>query len=65
MQNIQIPKIPVQELFYLRQLTVSVFCITNIKANTSSLYIYDEGEEKKGQMKFIPCLMIIFSTVVT
>lgn len=47
MENIQIPKIPVYELFYLRQLTVSVFCVTNIKTNTSSVYIYHEGEGKK------------------
>lgn len=48
MQNVQLPKIPVQELFYLRQLTVSVFCITDIKAKKSSIYLYHEGEGKKG-----------------
>ena len=31
MQNLQLPKIPVQEIFYLRQLTVNVFCIYNTK----------------------------------
>lgn len=29
MQNISSPKIPVQEIFYLRQLTVNVFCVYN------------------------------------
>ncbi|PSN43920.1 hypothetical protein C0J52_03660 [Blattella germanica] len=48
MQNLSLPKIPVQELFYLRQLTVNVFCITNIKTNKSSLYIYHEGNGRKG-----------------
>lgn len=48
MQNISLPKVPVQELFYLRQLTVNVFAISNIKANTSFLYVYHEGEGRKG-----------------
>ncbi|PSN53156.1 hypothetical protein C0J52_06268 [Blattella germanica] len=48
MQNLSLPKIPVQELFYLRQLTVNVFFITNIKTNKSSLYIYHEGNGRKG-----------------
>ncbi|CAG9814596.1 unnamed protein product [Phaedon cochleariae] len=48
MQNISLPKVPVQELFYLRQLTVNVFAISNIKAKTSFLYVYHEGEGRKG-----------------
>lgn len=48
MQNISLPKVPVQELFYLRQLTVNVFGICNIKDKTSLLYVYHEGEGKKG-----------------
>ena len=48
MQNISLPKVPVVELFYLRQLTVNVFCITNIKNKTSSIYLYHEGEASKS-----------------
>lgn len=48
MQNVHIPKIPVQEMFYLRQLTISVFCITDIKGKISQIYVYHEGEGKKG-----------------
>ncbi|PSN43280.1 hypothetical protein C0J52_19993 [Blattella germanica] len=35
-------------LFYYRQLTVNVFCITNLKDNSSKLYIYHEGTCRKG-----------------
>lgn len=47
MQNIQMPKTPVGEVFYYQQLTVSVFCIHNIKENTATMYTYHEGEAKK------------------
>ncbi|KAI4468070.1 dna-directed rna polymerases i ii and iii subunit rpabc2 [Holotrichia oblita] len=48
MQNLQLPKIPVQDLFYLRQLTVSVFCIHNIKTDEVVYFIHHEGNAKKG-----------------
>ncbi|KAJ8869473.1 hypothetical protein PR048_028464 [Dryococelus australis] len=48
MQNIILPKVPVQELFYLHQLTVSVFCITDIKAITSAFNVYHEGKGRKS-----------------
>lgn len=48
MQNILLPQIPVQETFYLRQLTVNIFCIHNIKQNTAKIYIYHEGTANKG-----------------
>lgn len=47
MQNVQLPKTPVGEIFYYQQLTVSVFCIHNIKENTAKMYIYHEGQGKK------------------
>nr|CAI5865121.1 unnamed protein product [Callosobruchus analis] len=47
MQNIQLPKTPVGDVFYYQQLTVSVFCIHNIKDNKAKMYIYHEGEAKK------------------
>lgn len=48
MQNLQLPHIPVQETFYLRQLCVYVFCLYDIKKNKAKLYIYHEGQAKKG-----------------
>lgn len=43
MQNLELPRIPVQETFYLRQLTVNVCCIHNLKNNTATFIVYHEG----------------------
>lgn len=48
MQNVDLPKIPMQEVFYLRQLTLQVFCIYNTKTKQSHFYLYHEGQAKKG-----------------
>ncbi|XP_039275957.1 uncharacterized protein LOC111056390 [Nilaparvata lugens] len=47
MQNLSIPQIPVQQTFYLRQITVNVFSIHNIKQRTAKVYVYHEGEANK------------------
>lgn len=48
MQNLQLPVIPIQETFYLRQLTVNVFGINNLGKNKARFYTYHEGLAKKG-----------------
>lgn len=48
MQNLCLPSIPVQDTFYLHQLTVNVFNIHNLKSGQSFFYIYHEGLGKKG-----------------
>lgn len=48
MQNLQLPVIPVQEVFYMRQLTYNVFNIHNIGQNKATYYTYHEGIAKKG-----------------
>lgn len=48
MQNISLPNIPVQETFYLRQLTVNVCCIHNLKNNSATFVVYHEGIAGKG-----------------
>lgn len=48
MQNLDLPRIPVQETFYLRQLTVNVFCIHNLKDNQATFLVYHEGVGGKG-----------------
>lgn len=48
MMCVQLPDIPVQDIFYYRQLTVNMFCITNLKDNSSKLYVYHEGICHKG-----------------
>lgn len=37
---LQFPDITLQDIFYYRQLTVYVFCITDLKTNDPKLYIY-------------------------
>lgn len=48
MQNLPLPKIPVQEVFYYRQLWVYEFCIHDMKNNKAFLYSYQEGQALKG-----------------
>ena len=62
MQNISLPKIPVQELFYLRQLTVSVFSIHDVKRNVATLYLYHEGQARKSPNKTCSFLLHYLST---
>lgn len=48
MQNFALPHLRIQDTFYLRQLTVSVFGIHNIKTGKARYYIYHEGTCSKG-----------------
>lgn len=48
MQNVHLPEVPVQELFYLTQLTVNIFGIHNCKTDKAFFYIYHEGIASKG-----------------
>lgn len=48
MQNVPLPIIPVQDLFYLRQLTVSIFCVSNLRTGKNVLFMYHEGHGGKG-----------------
>lgn len=48
MQNLPLPCIPVQEVFYLRQLWVNTFCIYDLKTGNSYFFLYHEGVAKKG-----------------
>lgn len=48
MQNAHLPIIPVQDLFYLTQLTVNIFGIHDLESGKSQFYIYHEGTANKG-----------------
>lgn len=48
MKTVSIPKIPVQELYYMRQLSVNCFGIHNLKSNDTTLFLYHEGVARKG-----------------
>lgn len=57
MQNLPLPKIPVQEVFYMRQLWLNVFCVHNMKTKKAKMYIYHEGEANKSPEEV--CSMIL------
>lgn len=57
MQNLPLPNIPVQEIFYMRQLWVNVFAIHNLKTNKSKIYMYHEGEANKSPNEV--CTMLL------
>lgn len=48
MQNLPLPNIPVQEVFYMRQLWLYVFGIHDLKTNKTHIYLYHEGEANKS-----------------
>lgn len=48
MANVSLPQIPVQDLYYFRQLTVCTFGISNIKTKSMTCYVYHEGHAGKG-----------------
>lgn len=48
MQNLPLPCLPVQEVFYYRQLWVNEFCIHNLSTEKATFYSYHEGEAHKG-----------------
>ena len=48
MQNLPLPDIPVQEIFYYRQLWVFEFSIHNLKTGEAKFFSYHEGEAHKG-----------------
>lgn len=64
MQNLQLPEIPIQEVFYMRQLTVHVFNIHDIKSNKAKFYIYHEGLAKKGPNEVCSFLVDFIDSVL-
>lgn len=52
MQNVHLPEIPVQEMFYLTQLSVNVFSIHNCKTGQGFFYVY-QGLPIKDLTKFV------------
>nr|CAI5847853.1 unnamed protein product [Callosobruchus analis] len=47
MQNLPLPRIPVQDIFYLRQLWVNCFGIKYLKTNATVFYVFHEGAANK------------------
>lgn len=46
MQNLPLPCLPVQEMFYLRMLWQFVFCVHSLGDNKAVINTYHEGEAK-------------------
>lgn len=60
MQNLPLPHLPIQEIFYLRQLWVNCFGIKNLKTNETVFYVYHEGTAKKGANEICSMLLHYF-----
>lgn len=56
MQNLPFPVLPVQEIFYYRQLWVYSFEIHNLRTGASHFYMYHEGQALKGPNEGCTCL---------
>jgi hypothetical protein len=48
MQNLQLPRMPAKDLFYLTQLNVFVFCVQDMTAEKLVICLYSEGSANKG-----------------
>nr|CAH7728000.1 unnamed protein product [Callosobruchus chinensis] len=48
MQNLQLPRSPVQDLFHLTKLSVRVFGVHNMKTGEAVFFLYHEGQAKKS-----------------
>lgn len=64
MQNMQLPQTPIQETFYLRQLSVSLFNIHCLKTNKVKYYLYHEGIAKKSPNEVCSFLLQYISDVI-
>lgn len=64
MQNLDLPKVPVQDMFYLRQLTANTFCVYNMKTGHSQFYLYHEGQAGKGPNVVASFLLDYIATYV-
>lgn len=53
MQNVDLPKIPMQEVVYLRQLTLQVFCIYNTKTKQSHFTFTMKVKQRNDVTSFI------------
>jgi len=64
MQTLTVLKLPVQDTFYLRLINVYVFAMHNLKKNTVKLYLYHEGDDRKGPNDVCSFLLHYLSTEI-
>lgn len=63
LQNLDLPKIPIQDTFYLRQLNVNVFCVHDFKSETATIFLYHDGTAKKGANEVVSFLFNFIDTL--
>jgi hypothetical protein len=64
MSNLPLPNKPVQEVFYMRQLWVNIFCIHDVKTNQAKMYMYHEGEASKSPNEVCSFLLHYFENCI-
>lgn len=58
LQQIQcLPKTPIQESFYLRQIGLYAFCVTDIPTKEPHFFIWTENQAKKGSTEIASALL--------
>lgn len=55
-QNLPLPHLPVGEIFYARQLWVYNFCIHTASSDDAYMYMWCEGDAKRGCNEVLSCL---------
>ncbi|CAH1112277.1 unnamed protein product [Psylliodes chrysocephalus] len=62
MQNLPLPHIPSDPVFYSRQLCYPIFGIHNLDTDEASIYAYTEGQAKKGANDVCSMLLHFFNS---
>jgi hypothetical protein len=55
-QNLPLPHIPTNDIFYLRQLWVYVFGIHDCATNEASMFVWPESIAHRGSNEVVSCL---------
>lgn len=63
MQNLPLPDMPVNDMFYLRKLWQYVFGVHNLKTNDATFYTYFEGTAKRGSNEVASFLKDYLDTI--
>ena len=63
-QNLPLPHIPTNDIFYLRQLWLYVFCVHNSCDTTSAMYCWPETVAHRGANEVVSCLDHYLSTTL-
>lgn len=56
MQNLPLPVLPIQDVFYFHQLWIYALCVHNMKTGKATFYSYHEGQALKGPNEVVSCL---------